>query len=108
MKRRSAAFPAFVRDPDDDLAPVPDAPDGRTFDVFISHAWEDKDEVVRPLAHALQGSGLSVWYDEFELRIGDSLRRKIDKDWRAAVSASWCCRGPFSAKGGPSTNLTGW
>ncbi|MDN3708997.1 toll/interleukin-1 receptor domain-containing protein [Myroides ceti] len=23
--------------------------------------------------------GLSVWYDEFELKIGDSLRRKIDK-----------------------------
>ncbi len=23
--------------------------------------------------------GLSVWYDEFELKIGDSLRKKIDK-----------------------------
>jgi hypothetical protein len=38
----------------------------------------DKDSVVRPLAHALSEGGLSVWYDEFELRIGDSLRRKID------------------------------
>ena len=53
--------------------------DTREFDVFISHASEDKDEVVRPLAEALRSSGLSVWYDEFELRIGDSLRRKIDK-----------------------------
>lgn len=51
----------------------------RKFDVFISHASEDKDVIVRPLAHALQNSGLQVWYDEFELRIGDSLRRKIDK-----------------------------
>lgn len=50
----------------------------REYDVFISHASEDKDEVVRPLAHALQSDGLKVWYDEFELRIGDSLRRKID------------------------------
>jgi hypothetical protein len=50
----------------------------REYDVFVSHASEDKDEVVRPLAHALQAAGLSVWYDEFELRIGDSLRRKID------------------------------
>lgn len=51
----------------------------REYDVFISHASEDKDEVVRPLANALQASGLKVWYDEFELRIGDSLRRKIDR-----------------------------
>lgn len=52
--------------------------DGREFDVFISHASEDKDEIVRPLASALQEAGLRVWYDEFELKIGDSLRRKID------------------------------
>lgn len=51
----------------------------REYDVFISHASEDKDEVVRPLANALRTVGLKVWYDEFELRIGDSLRRKIDK-----------------------------
>lgn len=51
----------------------------KEYDVFISHASEDKDEVVRPLATALREKGLSVWYDEFELRIGDSLRRKIDR-----------------------------
>lgn len=51
----------------------------REWDVFISHSTEDKDEVVRPLAHALQQAGLRVWYDEFELRIGSSLRRKIDE-----------------------------
>lgn len=50
----------------------------REYDVFISHASEDKEDVVRPLAYALQKSGLRVWYDEFELKIGDSLRRKID------------------------------
>lgn len=49
------------------------------YDVFISHASEDKDAVVRPLANALVQYGLRVWYDEFELKIGDSLRRKIDK-----------------------------
>lgn len=51
----------------------------REYDVFISHASEDKDELVRPLANALKASGLKVWFDEFELKIGDSLRRKIDK-----------------------------
>jgi hypothetical protein len=73
------SVPTLVRDAETDLAPTPEAPDGRTFDVFISHASEDKDEMVRPLAYALQAVGLSVWYDEFELRIGDSLRRKIDR-----------------------------
>jgi hypothetical protein len=53
-------------------------PDHRSFDVFISHAAEDKDTIVRALAHALRDEGLTVWYDELELRVGDSLRRKID------------------------------
>jgi hypothetical protein len=51
----------------------------KEYDVFISHASEDKNEVVRPLANSLKEKGLSVWYDEFELKIGDSLRRKIDQ-----------------------------
>lgn len=53
--------------------------DDEVYDVFISHASEDKEEVVRPLANALREAGLKVWYDEFELHIGDSLRRKIDQ-----------------------------
>lgn len=48
-------------------------------DVFISHASEDKDDFVRPLANALIEQGLNVWYDEMTLKIGDSLRQKIDK-----------------------------
>ena len=48
------------------------------YDVFISHASEDKESVARPFANALVKLGISVWYDEFELKIGDSLRRKID------------------------------
>ena len=51
----------------------------KEYDVFISHASEDKDSVVRPLALALKEKGINVWYDEFELKIGDSLRRKIDQ-----------------------------
>lgn len=51
---------------------------GKAHDVFICHASEDKDAVVRDLAHALQARELDVWYDEFTLRIGDNLRRKID------------------------------
>lgn len=48
------------------------------YDVFISHASEDKADVARPLAIHLQHLGLKVWLDEFELTLGDSLRRSID------------------------------
>ncbi|MBA7678953.1 hypothetical protein ES703_87233 [subsurface metagenome] len=49
------------------------------WDVFISHATEDKDTFVRQLATELRSKRLQVWYDEFTLRVGDSLRRSIDK-----------------------------
>ncbi len=56
----------------------PVAPSQKEYDVFICHASEDKDDVARPLAEALKAAGLDVWFDEFELRIGSSLRRNID------------------------------
>jgi hypothetical protein len=52
---------------------------GFEYDLFISHAHEDKDEVARPLANALLKKNLKVWIDEFELKVGDSLSRKIDQ-----------------------------
>lgn len=61
-----------------DRSPSVDSSSQPGYDVFISHASEDKTAIVRPLAEALRVLGLKVWYDEFELRIGDSLRRKID------------------------------
>ena len=51
----------------------------KRWDVFISHASEDKDTFVRPLAMALCQLGASVWYDEFTLTVGDSISRSIDK-----------------------------
>lgn len=69
-----ASVPSLVRE----LPPRVEA-NGEVYDVFISHASEDKDSIVRSLANALIAQGLRVWYDEFTLRIGDSLRQKIDK-----------------------------
>jgi hypothetical protein len=54
-------------------------PDDIGYDAFISHASEDKVEFVRPLANTLGKMGFRVWYDEFELRTGDSLRQSIDQ-----------------------------
>jgi hypothetical protein len=73
--RPLSEVPSLVRD----NIPPPTESDGETHDVFISHASEDKDSFVRPLANALIAEGLNVWYDEMTLRIGDSLRQKIDK-----------------------------
>jgi hypothetical protein len=72
-----SSIPSLVRNKKE-IPPAPTASGFRAFDVFISHASEDRDEVVRPLAEALRNGGLDVWYDEFEMKIGDSLRRKID------------------------------
>jgi TIR domain len=50
-----------------------------SFDIFISHASEDKVLVARPLYRLLRLMRYSVWFDESELRVGDSLRTKIDE-----------------------------
>jgi hypothetical protein len=49
------------------------------YDAFISHASEDKNKIVRPLAQRLGKMGFSIWYDEYELKVGDSLRQSIDR-----------------------------
>lgn len=53
--------------------------DKTSWDVFISHASEDKSDFVQPLAKILTEFGVRVWYDEFTLRLGDSLSRSIDE-----------------------------
>lgn len=53
--------------------------DTAEYDVFLSHASEDKDAVARPLAEALKAAGLRVWYDEHMMMLGDNLRRSIDE-----------------------------
>lgn len=79
----------------------------KAFDVFISHAGEDKDAVVRPLARQLVDRGVSVWFDEFELRIGDSLRRKIDHGIARSRFGIVIVSRPFFAKSWPQYELDG-
>lgn len=52
------------------------------YDVFICHAYEDKELFVHPLAEALQKEHVEVWYDKFSLKIGDSIRQSLDKGLR--------------------------
>jgi uridine kinase len=48
------------------------------YDVFISHASEDKQEIAQPLKTLLTTAGLNVWLDESELGLGDGLRAHLD------------------------------
>jgi hypothetical protein len=45
---------------------------------FISHDSRDKDQVARPLAIQLSKLMCPVWFDEFSLTVGDSLRESIE------------------------------
>jgi hypothetical protein len=58
--------------------PTP-ADSANEWDVFISHASEDKMAFVQPLAEALRRIGLRVWYDKWALTVGDRLLQRIDE-----------------------------
>jgi tetratricopeptide (TPR) repeat protein len=49
------------------------------YDVFVSHASEDKARYVDAFVAALRGLGLRVWYDSNEIRLGDDFRRRMDE-----------------------------
>lgn len=87
--------------------PVPDRETGEVYDVFVSHASEDKDEVATPLAEALRDRGLRVWLADFELRIGDSLRQKIDRGLASSRMGLVILSRAFIAKGWTNYELDG-
>jgi hypothetical protein len=47
-------------------------------DIFICHAREDKEEVVRPMVEAFRQAGITCWYDEAEIKWGDSITQKVN------------------------------
>ncbi|MBL0741456.1 toll/interleukin-1 receptor domain-containing protein [Chryseolinea lacunae] len=49
------------------------------YDVFVSHAVEDKISIANELADRLQKTGLKVWYSGNELIIGKSIEETINK-----------------------------
>jgi hypothetical protein len=80
---------------------------GEKWDAFICHASEDKEDFVRPLAKALEDSGLKVWYDEITLRIGDSLRAAIDDGLTRSRFGIVVLSNNFFAKKWPQQELDG-
>ena len=76
-------------------------------DVFISHASEDKEGFVRPLAEELTKLGFDVWYDETSLQIGDSLRQKIDQGLVSSRYGIVVLSVSFFSKNWPQYELNG-
>lgn len=77
------------------------------YDVFVSHASEDKEDFVRDFVTCLKENGLKVWYDEFTLRIGDSLRRSIDNGLRDSKYGIVVLSEAFFKKEWPQRELDG-
>lgn len=48
------------------------------YDVFVSHAWEDKESFVDDFVNELCDLGATVWYDQTQIKWGDSMRARID------------------------------
>jgi hypothetical protein len=89
---------------DDGYGPIPDV--DREFDLFLSHATEDKD-FVRPLAEALSARGVRVWFDETAISIGDSLRESIDLGLRRSRFGAVVLSPSFFGKRWPNYELNG-
>lgn len=49
-----------------------------SYDVFISHAYEDKSSFVNELAVSLKTKGLRVWYSGSELKLGDNITTSVN------------------------------
>ena len=49
------------------------------YDVFVSHAWEDKESFVDEFVTCLKKLDLKVWYDKDQISWGDSMRKRIDE-----------------------------
>lgn len=77
---------------------------GETYDVFISHAWEDKEGFVDEFVAELEKLGIKVWYDRQRIKWGDSMRARIDDGLKkskfgiAVISPDYIADGKYWTK----------
>lgn len=72
---QSMAIPASVSSA---LEGSKSVPEDVQYDVFVSHAWEDKESFADEFVQELRKLDLHVWYDTSQIKWGDSMRAKID------------------------------
>lgn len=80
---------------------------GTRWDVFVSYASEDLETVARPLSTLLGELGLRVWFDKFELCVGDSLRQRIDEGLAQSRFGVVILSKAFFARHWPQKELNG-
>lgn len=74
------------------------------YDVFVSHAWEDKEDFVEDFVQELRKLEIKVWYDTSRIKWGDSMRAKIDDGLRksrfgvAVLSPNYIADGKYWTK----------
>lgn len=81
-------------------------PDSTTpeYDVFISHAWEDKESFVDQLVTEFEALGIKPWYDRQRITWGDSMRARIDDGLKhskfgiAVISPNYIAEGKYWTK----------
>jgi|GEM_PF-3125149 len=59
----------------------------KTYDVFISHAVEDRKRYADPLVEELRRHGIRVWYSRDELELGGSLSELVERGMRRSRAA---------------------
>src|SRR5882672_195564 len=104
-RRRASSSPKGSR-------PTPIAIRTRTqsrpeWDVFVAHASGDKESLVRPLASFLRTQGLRVWYDEFELVVGDSISEAVDRGLARSKYGIVILSPNFTSRAWPKHELRG-
>jgi chemotaxis protein histidine kinase CheA len=62
-----------------ELYPLLTVSSEEAYDVFISHASEDKESFVNLLVEELQKRGVKVWFDRKDITWGRSIRQSIDE-----------------------------
>lgn len=77
------------------------------YDVFISHASEDKESFVSPLVESLQDAGIRVWYDATTMQWGKGLREQIDNGIKRSKYAIVVLSRSFFSKKWPQRELDG-
>lgn len=77
------------------------------YDCFVCHASEDKEPLVNGLVDKLRMKGYKIWYDEFTLTLGDSLREKIDHGLLNSRFGIVILSKAFFAKDWPKKELDG-
>jgi hypothetical protein len=82
-------------------------PPAKLWDLFISHASEDKNDCVRALFSALTAKGYKVWYDESSLEMGDNLHDSIDRGLAGSRYGVVVLSKNFFAKDWPLKELEG-